>query len=135
TRLYGMPDHVPIDVDIMRQYARCAVDSCAVNQKAVCWGKVNRQNPVMPTSPDSFNSNGFTNCQADGMAVSCDPPKLLPILPAVCLAKINTGNSTGYYDNYGKTLPAMSGKTYFQNTTLYVNTPVGFSVGQQLAGR
>jgi hypothetical protein len=150
TRLYGMPDHVPIDRDIMSQYVRCAVDSCAVNQKAVCWGKTSRQNPVMPTSPDSFNSNGFTNCQADGMAVVCDPPKLLPILPAVCLAgttvicetkvsfklyaKVDTAKMIGYYDNYGKTLPAMSGQTYFQRTTIYVKTPAGFGVGQGLAG-
>jgi hypothetical protein len=150
TKMYGMPDHVPINAEIMRQYARCAVDSCAVNQKAVCWGKSSRQNPVMPDTADSFNSNGYTNCQAEGMAVACDPPKMLPILPAVCLAgttvicetkvvfklysKVNTANMTGYYDNYGKTLPAMSGKTFFQNTTIYVNTPAGFAVGQGLAG-
>ena len=65
TRMYGMPDHVPIDVEIMKQYARCAVDACAINKKAVCWGKTSRQYPSPPSSPDSFNSNGFTNCQAD----------------------------------------------------------------------
>ncbi len=39
TREYGEPDYVPIDRQIMNQYTRCAVDACAVNQKAVCWGK------------------------------------------------------------------------------------------------
>ena len=28
TRMYGMPDPVPIDVEIMKQYARCAEDAC-----------------------------------------------------------------------------------------------------------
>jgi hypothetical protein len=149
TRLYGMPDHVPLDVEIMKQYARCAVDACAVNQKAVCWGKQSRQNPVMPTSPDSFNSNGFTNCQADGMAVVCDPPKMLPILPAICLGqnalcetkvifklyvKEDSAKTAGYYDNYAKKLPAMYGKTFFQGTTLFVDTPANTGAGSQFAG-
>ncbi len=149
TKMYGMPDHIPIDGAVMRQYARCAVDACAPNQKAVCWGKKGRENPVMPLSPDSFNSNGYTNCQGDGMSVVCDAPKLLQILPAICLAgttvcepkvvfklyaKTDTAKMTGYYDNYGKTLPAMTGQTSFQGTTIYVNTPSGFAVGQGLAG-
>lgn len=148
TKMYGMPDHIPIDSAVMRQYARCAVDACAP-QKAVCWGKKGRENPVMPTSPDSFNSNGYTNCQGDGMTVVCDAPKLLQILPAVCLAgsvvcepkvifklyaKADTAKMTGYYDNYGKRLPAMTGQTSFQGTTIYVNTPSDFGVGQGLAG-
>lgn len=151
TRLYGMPDHVPIDREIMSQYARCAVDSCAVNQKAVCWGKKSRENPAMPTSPDSFNSNGYTNCQADGMSVVCDAPPQQTALPAPCVSdpqlvcekkvvfklygKMNTaGTDTNYYPNYGKRLPAMTGQTMLGPSTIYVDTPAGFGVGQGLAG-
>jgi hypothetical protein len=156
TKMYGMPDHVPIDSAVMRQYERCAVDACAVNQKAVCWGKNGSPKPSgPPLSPDSFNTNGFSNCKVNGSLVVCDlPPKLLEILPAICLAqqgqqpvitcqaktllkieaKINVGQTTGYNDKYGKQLPAMSGQTSFQKTTLYVNVPAGFLVGQGLAG-
>lgn len=86
TRLYGLPDHVPIDREIMSQYARCAIDSGAVNQKAVCWSKKSRENPAMPASADPFNTNGYTNCQADGIAMVCDPPKQPAVLPAPWLA-------------------------------------------------
>jgi hypothetical protein len=140
----------------MRQYVRCAVDACAVNQKAVCWGKKGSPKPTEPPlSPDAFNTNGFKNCQANGPLVVCDPPsKLLDILPAVCLAqqgqppvvlcqaktllkieaKINVGQAGSNNDNYGKKMPAMSGQTTFQASTLYVNVPAGFIIGQELAG-
>jgi hypothetical protein len=156
TKMYGMPDHVPIDAEVMREYARCAVDACAVNQKAVCWGKKGSPKPsAPPLSPDSFNTNGFSNCKVNGQLVVCDPPpKLLEILPAICLAqqgqqpimicqaktllkveaKINVGQTSGSSDNYGKRLPAMSGQINFQGTTLYVNVPAGFLLGQVLAG-
>ena len=39
TKQYGPPDRVAINREVMNQYARCAVDACAVNQKALCWGK------------------------------------------------------------------------------------------------
>jgi hypothetical protein len=118
--------------------------------------------PSPPLSPDLFNSNGFSNCQADGLSVVCDPPiKILEIMPALCLAqnatceakfvfkfyaKHDPAKMTGYYDNLGKTLPAMSGRTDFKDTPLYsrfkgtilyVDTPAGFKcfkVGEGLAG-
>jgi hypothetical protein len=134
TRMHGMPDHVPIDRDIMSQYVRCAVDACAPNQNAVCWGKQSRQNPVMPEGADSFNSNGFTNCQADGMAVVCDPPKDAKVSFKL-YAKVDTSKMSGYCENYAKTLPPMSGQTVFPRATVYVNTPAGLPWDKAWRGR
>ena len=80
TKQYGPPDHVPIDRENMNQYVRCAVDSCAVNQKAVCWGK--KSAPV-----DHFSTRSFViDCRQYG------PNQLIcENLPSNCAA---TGKKT-----------------------------------------
>jgi hypothetical protein len=59
TPQYGMPDHVPIDREIMEHYLKCAVDACAVGTRAVCWGK--------QASGPTFN----ISCQWDRTSLIC----------------------------------------------------------------
>ena len=76
TKQYGMPDHVPLDANIMRQYVWCAVDACAVNQKAVCWGK---KSP--PPNNDTFSTNGHPYPPQD-QPPSYAPPNYNPTPPS-----------------------------------------------------
>ena len=81
SKQYGPPDHVPINSALMRQYVRCAVDACAVNEKAVCWGK----QPARTNDPPAGRTV-VINCRAYG------PDQLIcENLPNDCVA---TGKKT-----------------------------------------
>ena len=75
TRRYGPPDHVPIDREIMKQYVRCAVDACAVNQKAVCWGR--KSGPGDQFAGGGSPGGGFQG-PADGSSGGGAPDRQLP---------------------------------------------------------
>ena len=81
TKQYGPPDHVPINSALMKQYVRCAVDACAVNEKAVCWGKQSAR-----TNDPPLGRTVVINCRAYG------PDQLIcENLPNECVA---TGKKT-----------------------------------------
>ena len=162
SKQYGMPDHIPIDAAVMRLYARCAVDSCAVNQKAVCWGKRGRTAPPpAPTRP--ANDAGLTNCRKNSDSVTCDAPTLLPLWPAFCFAgevliceeptaryMVKAGSKemlkTGVRENVrkdplqggtqygGPPLPAMRGGTDYYGVRLTVFLKRGRIPGQEVEG-